>query len=121
MLLDQVLDRARGKGRGVVLSDVAVDGPTRPRPVVAPDGEREVCAERVGLPDHLFLVAASRSLRRTTRCLRWRTPTRVFTPGAALLPAQPSLVQGAPDRKVLAPGSPSGAWRRLTAAASRTR
>src|SRR4029079_8602337 len=66
--------------------------------VLAPDRQPKLCAERVGLLDQPLFTAASGSRTRTTPCLRLRIATPVAHQVAALLPAPPSRVQGAPDR-----------------------
>ena len=65
--------------------------------VLTPDRESQLRAGCVGLLDQLFLAAASGSLTRTTPCLRLPQRHAGFAPGAALLPAQARLVQGAGD------------------------
>src|SRR5215207_4393507 len=80
--------------------------------VLTPDRQPQLCAERVGLLDQLFLAIASGSLTRTTPCLRWRLTTPVSHQVRLFCQLSPAACRVRQIVYVLTRGSPSGAWRK---------
>src|SRR3954452_16495512 len=88
------------------------DGLKRPGLVLTPDRQPNLCAQRVGLLDQLFLAIASGSLTRTAPCLRWRIATPVSHQVRLFCQLSPASCRLRQIVNVLTSGSPSGAWRK---------